>query len=121
MRLIPFTLALTMGCVSLVAADEKTKTAERLDDAAVLFSEIMGTPDKSIPQDLLDKARCVVLIPGLKKAALGWRQVRARYVVCRQPSGGLGRRPPCVPKVEAWVQIGVSSSDVVLLIMNDGA
>ncbi len=94
MRLIPFTLALTMGCVSLVAADEKTKTAERLDDAAVLFSEIMGTPDKSIPQDLLDKARCVVLIPGLKKAALGFGGKYGRgYVVCRQPSGE-GWGPP---------------------------
>ena len=48
---------------TLVAADEKTKTAERLDDAATLFSEIMGTPDKSIPQDLLDKSHCVVLVP----------------------------------------------------------
>jgi lipid-binding SYLF domain-containing protein len=123
MRLIPFTLALTMGCVSLVAADEKTKTAERLDDAAVLFSEIMGTPDKSIPQDLLDKARCVVLIPGLKKAALGFGGKYGRgYVVCRQTSGE-GWGPPAAMRAEGGsvgFQIGVSSSDVVLLIMNDG-
>lgn len=112
-----------MGCVSLVAADEKTKTAERLDDAAVLFSEIMGTPDKSIPQDLLDKARCVVLIPGLKKAALGFGGKYGRgYVVCRQPSGE-GWGPPAAMRAEGGsvgFQIGVSSSDVILLIMNDG-
>lgn len=112
-----------MGCGSLVAADEKTKTAERLDDAASLFSEIMGTPDKSIPQDLLDKAHCVVLVPGLKKAALGIGGKYGRgYVVCRQPSGE-GWGPPAAMRAEGGsvgFQIGISSSDVVLLIMNEG-
>jgi SH3 domain-containing YSC84-like protein 1 len=112
-----------MGCGSLVAADDKTKTAERLDDAASLFSEIMGTPDKSIPQDLLDKAHCVVLVPGLKKAALGFGGKWGRgYVVCRQPSGQ-GWGPPAAMRVEGGsvgFQIGVSSSDVILLIMNEG-
>jgi lipid-binding SYLF domain-containing protein len=116
-------MALTMGCGSLVAADEKTKTAERLDDAASLFSEIMGTPDKSIPQDLLDKAHCVVLVPGLKKAALGIGGKYGRgYVVCRQPSGE-GWGPPAAMRAEGGsvgFQIGISSSDVVLLIMNEG-
>jgi len=112
-----------MGCGSLVAADKKTKTAERLDDAATLFSEIMGTPDKSIPQDLLDKAHCVVLVPGLKKAALGIGGKWGRgYVVCREPSGQ-GWGPPAAMRVEGGsvgFQIGVSSSDVILLIMNEG-
>jgi lipid-binding SYLF domain-containing protein len=123
MRLIPFTLALTMGCVTLVAADEKTKTAERLDDAASLFSEIMGTPDKSIPQDLLDKANCIVLVPGLKKAAFGFGGKYGRgFAICRQPSGP-GWGPPAAMRVEGGsvgFQIGVSSSDVILLIMNEG-
>src|SRR6266567_4200417 len=117
MRILPLTLALAMGCGSLVAADKKTKTAERLDDAATLFSEIMGTPDKSIPQDLLDKAHCVVLVPGLKKAALGIGGKWGRgYVVCREPSGQ-GWGPPAAMRVEGGsvgFQIGVSSSDVIL-------
>src|SRR5438067_209826 len=71
MRLIPCTLALAMGCVTLIAADEKNKTAERLDDAATLFSEAMSTPDRSIPQELLEKAACIVLVPGLNDAAFG--------------------------------------------------
>jgi lipid-binding SYLF domain-containing protein len=123
MRLIPFTLLAALGCLTLLAADEKTKTAERLDDAATLFSEIMGTPDKSIPQDLLDKAHCVVLVPGLKKAALGFGGKYGRgYVACRQPSGE-GWGPPAAMRVEGGsvgFQIGISSSDVVLLIMNEG-
>src|ERR1017187_9087912 len=70
MRWASLTLALTMACAPLVAADAKSKTAERLDDSASLFSEMMGTPDRSIPQDLLEKSHCVVLVPDLKKAAL---------------------------------------------------
>src|SRR5438874_1199036 len=42
---------------------------ERLTESAAVFNEVMGTPDKGIPQDLLSKAECVIVIPGMKKAA----------------------------------------------------
>ncbi len=121
MRLIPFTLAFAMGCTTLIAADDTRKTAERLDDSATLFSEIMGTPDKAIPQDLLGKANCIVLVPGMKKAAfvVGAKYGRG-FAVCRQPSGP-GWGPPAAIRVEGGsvgFQIGVSSSDVILLVMN---
>jgi SH3 domain-containing YSC84-like protein 1 len=110
-----------MACAPLPAADAKTKTAERLDDSASLFSEIMGTPDRSIPQDLLEKAHCIVLVPDLKKAAFG---VGAKYgrgfAVCRAASGE-GWGPPAAIRIEGGsigFQIGVSSTDVVMLIMN---
>jgi SH3 domain-containing YSC84-like protein 1 len=113
------TLAAAMCCAPLFA---EQKTSERLDDAATLFSEIMGTPDKSIPQDLLDKASCVVLVPGLKKGAfvVGGKWGRG-YAVCRAINGE-GWGPPAAIRVEGGsfgLQIGVSSSDVVLLIMNE--
>src|SRR6266536_1110559 len=50
---------------------EITKEAERLQKAAAVVNEIMGTPDKAIPQDLLDKAVCVGVIPSELKFALG--------------------------------------------------
>jgi hypothetical protein len=52
---------------SLLAIDKEP--AKRLGEAASVFSEIMATPDKGIPQDLLDKAHCIVIVPGLKTAA----------------------------------------------------
>jgi len=123
MRLITLTLTLALGCASLSAADEKSKTAERLADAATLFSEIMGAPDKSIPQDLLDKSYCIVLVPGLKKAAfvVGAKFGRG-FSVCRNPNGP-GWGPPAAIRIEGGsvgFQIGVSSTDVVLLVMNEG-
>jgi lipid-binding SYLF domain-containing protein len=122
MRLITFTLAVTLGCAPLAAAQDKSKTAERLDDAADLFNEVMSAPDKAIPQDLLDKSPCMVLAPGLKKAAFG---VGAKYgrgfSICRA-AGGQGWGPPAAIRIEGGgfgLQIGVSSSDVILLVLNE--
>ncbi|HEY1339931.1 MAG TPA: lipid-binding SYLF domain-containing protein [Bryobacteraceae bacterium] len=117
-----FTIALlaASGCALLPAAEE-SKTAERLDDSAALFSEVMQAPDKSIPQDLLDKAACIVLVPGLKKAAfvVGGKYGRG-FALCRAAGRGWG--PPAAIRIEGGsfgFQLGVSSSDVILLVMNE--
>jgi SH3 domain-containing YSC84-like protein 1 len=121
MRFINFALTLAVSCTMLAAA-EKNKTAERLDDSAALFSEIMAAPDKSIPQDLLDKSYCIVLVPGLKKGAFGIGGKFGRgYSICRH-TGGEGWGPPAAIRIEGGsfgFQIGVSSSDVILLVMNE--
>ena len=122
MRWALLTLTLAMACAPLVAADAKSKTSERLDDSASLFSEIMGMPDRSIPQDLLEKASCIVLVPGLKKAAFGVGGKYGRgFSLCRA-AGGTGWGPPAAIRIEGGsfgLQIGVSSSDVVMLVMNE--
>jgi SH3 domain-containing YSC84-like protein 1 len=122
MRWISFTLGLALTCSPLLAADAKTKTTERLDDSASLFSEIMGTPDRSIPQDLLEKSYCIVLVPDLKKAAFGVGGKYGRgFALCRATSG-TGWGPPAAIRIEGGsigFQIGVSSSDVVMLVMNE--
>ena len=122
MRRITFTFLAALTCAP-VLANEGAKTSERLNDAATLFGEVMGTPDRAIPQKLLDKAYCVVVVPGLKKAAVvvGAKYGRG-YAVCRA-AGGQGWGPPAAIRIEGGsfgAQIGVSSSDVVLLIMNSG-
>jgi len=103
-------------------AAEETKTKERLDDAGTVFSEIMATPDKTIPQDLLNKSHCIILVPGLKK---GGFVVAAKYgrgfVTCRGASGS-GWGAPGAVRIEGGsvgLQIGVSSTDLVLLVMNE--
>jgi len=96
-------------------------TQERLNDAATLFTEIMATPDRSIPQDLLRKASCIVLVPGVKRAAFVFGGKYGRgFVLCRN-SSGTGWGSPGAVRVEGGsfgFQIGVSSTDVVLLVMN---
>jgi len=92
---------------------------KRLEDAAEMLTEIMSAPDKGIPQDLLDKAQCVVLVPGLKKGAF---IVGAKYgkgfMLCRKASG-VGWSAPAAIRVEGGsfgFQIGGSETDVVMLV-----
>jgi len=96
--------------------------AQRLDAAADVMTEIMSAPDKGIPQDLLGKAECIVIVPGLKKGAF---IVGAKYgkgfMLCRK--AGAGWSAPAVVRVEGGsvgFQIGASETDVVLLVMNHG-
>lgn len=122
MRWFTCTLTLALVCSPLLAKDDKTKNADRLDDAASLFTEIMSAPDKSIPQDLLNKSACIVLVPGLKKGAIGFGGKYGRgFALCRAASGE-GWGPPAAIRIEGGsfgLQLGFSSSDVVLLVMNE--
>src|SRR5215831_19055472 len=99
MRMMTYTLAIALAAPS-VFGDDKNKTNERLSDSAALFSEIMATPDKSIPQDLLNKAPCIVLVPGLKKGAfvIGGKYGRG-FSLCRN-ANGQGWGPPAAIRIE---------------------
>lgn len=113
---------MVVAATLLAAEDDTRKVDERLNDAADLFGEIMSAPDRSIPQGLLDKAACVVLVPGLKKGAFVFGGKYGKgFSVCRG-AGGQGWGPPAAIRIEGGsfgLQIGVSSSDVVLLVMNE--
>ena len=61
-------LAPIVAIAPLTAKDNEP--AQRLDAAAVVFSEVMGAPDKGIPQEMLEHAHCIVIVPELKKAAV---------------------------------------------------
>lgn len=94
---------------------------ERLRDSAEVFHEIMATPDKGIPQDLLAKASCVVIVPGMKKGAfIVGGQYGKGFTICHKD--GVGWGAPAAVRVEGGsfgFQIGGSSTDVVMLIMNE--
>src|ERR1039457_7195771 len=117
-----FAIAGTMGIVAF-AADREVKVDDRLDASADALPDAMRAADKGIPQDLLDKAKCVVVIPGMKKAGFIFGAKYGRgFAACRQ-SGGSGWSAPAAMRVEGGsvgFQIGASETDVVLLVMNDG-
>ena len=125
MRTTVVTLLAVVGSVSVgaYAADREAKAIDRIDASAITVSEMMGAPDKGVPKDLLDKARCVVVVPGMKKAGfiVGAKYGRG-YAVCRKASGS-GWSAPAGMIIEGGsvgFQIGATEQDVVLLIMNDG-
>lgn len=109
--------------VSAADTTEKEKQEDRLRNSGTVLSEILKVPD-DIPQDLLDKAKCVVVIPSVLKAAfiVGGSYGRGT-MVCRRGktlSGGWGA--PAMMVLEGGsvgFQIGGEATDFVLLIMND--
>jgi lipid-binding SYLF domain-containing protein len=104
---------------SAIASDLSTREAKRIQEAATVLREIHAVPDKDIPQELWDKAECVLVVPGLKKAA---------FVVGGEYGNGLmscklGHQwsAPVFMQVGkgSWgLQIGAQAIDLVLLVMN---
>jgi lipid-binding SYLF domain-containing protein len=115
-------LAGSMSTVAF-AADRAIKIDDRLDASAETLTDMMRAADSGIPQSLIDKAHCVVVIPGMKKAGFIFGAEEGRgFAVCRRP-GGRGWSAPAAVRSEGGsfgFQIGVSDTDVVLLVMNDG-
>ena len=117
-------VALAMTSAPLTYGADDKETTERLAAATDVLNEIMGAPDKGIPQDLLDKSACAVIIPNVKKGAfiVGAKYGRG-FIVCRK-SGGTGWSAPAGVKVEGGsvgLQIGGSETDVIMLLMNQKA
>jgi len=105
------------------AADREIKVDDRLDASADTLMDMMRASDHDIPQDLLDKAHCVVVVPGMKKAGFIFGAKYGRgFATCRR-AGGSGWSAPAAMRIEGGsvgFQIGASETDVVLLVMNDG-
>jgi SH3 domain-containing YSC84-like protein 1 len=118
--IIATTVATTLAFTPLLAANNEP--AKRLDDAAAVFSEIMAAPDKGIPQELIEKAHCIVIVPDLKTAAfvVGGKYGKG-YLSCRS-KGGAGWSAPGTVRIEGGsvgFQIGGSSTDLIMLVMSE--
>ena len=104
---------------SVVTADRGDEV-KRLARATDVFQEIMKTPDKGIPGDLLDKSACIAIVPGLKKGGLG---LGGKYgkglIMCRKANRNW--TAPSFITIEGGsvgFQIGFTQIDVVMLFMN---
>lgn len=103
--------------VSLFAAEPSGSI--RLQNATAAFHEIMASPDKGIPRDLLDKSQCIIIVPDLMKAAfiVGGQYGRG-FASCRH---GSGWSAPAAVRIEGGsfgFQLGGSSTDLIMLVMN---
>jgi lipid-binding SYLF domain-containing protein len=112
-------LIAAVACTPLFAKDNEP--AQRLDAAAVVFSEVMATPDKGIPQEMLEHAHCIVIVPDLKTGAfiVGGKYGKG-YLSCRNKVGP-GWSAPGTVRIEGGsvgFQIGGSSTDLIMLVMN---
>jgi SH3 domain-containing YSC84-like protein 1 len=119
-KLIAFFLALA-GAVPAFAAGD-IKEIDRIKDAGVVLKEILNIPD-DIPKDLLDRAECVIVLPSVKKLAIGIGGSYGRGVmVCRSGEHYTGSwGAPAMYALEGGnigFQLGGQATDFVLLVMN---
>jgi lipid-binding SYLF domain-containing protein len=110
------------SCLSgSVLAGERSREAERLEKAAMVINEVMGTPEKGIPGDLLNKAVCVGVIPSQMKVAVGLGGSFGRgALVCRTQGAGAWGAPSMftVEGANFGFQLGGQMTDFVLVVMN---
>lgn len=113
-RVLAFGLVCSLGLVA-----DKGDVMKRLNESAEVINQIQSVPEKGIPQELLEEARCIGVIPDMKKAGF---IVGAKYgkgfLTCRTASGWSA---PSAVKVEGGsfgAQIGAGEVDLVLVVMN---
>jgi SH3 domain-containing YSC84-like protein 1 len=113
-------LIAAVAITPLLAKDNEP--AKRLNDAAAVFSEVMAAPDKGIPQEMLEHAHCIVIVPDLKTGAfiIGGKYGKG-YLSCRNKVGP-GWSAPGTVRIEGGsvgFQFGGSSTDLIMLVMNE--
>jgi lipid-binding SYLF domain-containing protein len=107
---------------AVVAEDKKDGSEEvrRMDAAATVLNEVMGTPDKGIPEEIMESAKCVAVVPSMLK---GGFVVGASYgkgvATCKTATGWSAPAPFRVAGGSVGFQIGGEATDVVMVIMND--
>jgi SH3 domain-containing YSC84-like protein 1 len=116
-------LVAQLGTPAVLRAADEEKDEDRIENAGMVLKEVLDIPD-DIPQDLLDKADCVVVYPSVKKAAfiIGGSYGRG-VMTCRKGDNFQGPwGPPTMMALEGGsfgLQIGGEATDFVLLVMND--
>ena len=122
MKVSVFLITVLVTVSFTASAQKKPKYAQRLEACAAVLTALLNAPDQGVPQELLDRAECVGVIPGAKKFAIGIGASYARGAfVCRKNNGKGPWGPPAMygmggPNI--GLQLGGRSADFVILVMN---
>lgn len=110
---------LFVASMMVIAGDARTEAIERMSDVATVLHEIMSVPDKAIPREILEKAQCVGIIPGVKKAGF---IVGAKYgkgiLACRNGQSWSAPSTIILEGGSFGLQLGAGETDVVLVVRN---
>lgn len=120
--LVAYLLALSLSLPTIASASDREEDVTRIDRSTQVFKEIMDTPDKAIPNKLIESAKCIAIVPGEKKFAFVFGGNYGRGVAtCRTAKGWSAPMFVAVEGGSVGYQIGGSSTDIVMLLMNDHA
>ncbi len=120
MKLKFLTTALLLTSSAAFAASAREDSVERLSMATGVLEQIMNAPDKGIPEEVIDNAKCVVVVPHLVKGGfiVGGKHGRG-IASCRTSTGWSAPAFVSVGGGSWGLQIGVEGVDLVMLVMNE--
>jgi lipid-binding SYLF domain-containing protein len=119
MKKVMLTLAFASLATMSWAAD-KQDTTERLDKAAAVLHEVMAAPDKGIPEEVIDHAKCIAVVPHMIKGGFVFGAQGGRGVAtCRTEHGWSAPAFFAITGGSWGLQIGVEGVDLIMVIQND--
>jgi lipid-binding SYLF domain-containing protein len=118
-KLITFVAVLSLTSYGWAASDREA-TNDRLDHAGAVLHEIMSAPDKGIPEEVLEHAKCIAIVPHMIKGGFVFGAEGGRGVTtCRTASGWSAPAFFAITGGSWGLQIGVEGVDLVMIIQND--
>jgi SH3 domain-containing YSC84-like protein 1 len=113
-------IALTVSASWGADDKEQTDIEKRIDASATVLNEIMGTPDKAIPDKIMNDAKCIAVIPSMVKIALVFGGNHGKGIATCRTSGGWSAPAPITITGGSWgLQLGGQAVDLVMIVTND--
>jgi lipid-binding SYLF domain-containing protein len=115
------TILLLFSSMSWSEDKDTSDIDKRIDNSAKVLTEIMGTPDKAIPNKVMNDAKCLAVVPSMVKVAIGFGGSHGKGVAtCRTADGKWSAPAPITITGGSWgLQLGGQAVDLVMVIMND--
>jgi len=120
-RIVVGLLSVVLAAPLFAATERVDPNTKRIEASASVLREILAAGDRSIPHDLLEKASCVGVVPGLKRAGFVFGGEYGKGVVTCRTRGPLGWSAPSTIRIEGGsigFQIGLGETDLVFIVMN---
>jgi lipid-binding SYLF domain-containing protein len=112
---------LLLASMAWSADDKDSDVDKRIDSSAKVLTEIMGVPDKAIPDKVMSEAKCIAVIPSMVKIAVGFGGSHGKgFATCRTASGSWSAPAPLTITGGSWgLQLGGQAVDLVMVVTNE--
>src|SRR5512132_2078137 len=110
----------TAGTASASPSKDAAQQGKKLTEATAVYHELVSTPDRGVPKELLERCKCIAVLPGVLKAAVGYGARHGSGVMaCRTRSGWSAPAFVNISGGSVGLQLGAESTDLALFFMND--
>ena len=119
-KLVAFVALIGLGAASVVSAETREEVRNRLDNSATVLHQIMAAPDKGIPEEVLEHAKCIAVVPNMIKGGFVFGAENGRGVAtCRTAHGWSAPAFFAITGGSWGLQIGVEGVDLVMIFQGD--